>query len=328
MRSGFGGFNKLSSISTGKRSLIDSFVTLDAAIKSILEDPRVLIYTTAVPSSIEIDSSGLISKWNPLNFYSSNAYLTQSTNTRKPILDSTYLLGKYPGAYFAGAGQLLTGSNNSLPDSTPQVFKKTRRHFTYFTWVQDPVSVALSYLFRATRNVGTSYWVESARVAWNGSNINFAYINYFTSNSSNPNARTMTVNFSSSSARDIFGNLNSNTFRMLEEVYNPNDRSVTSSLYNSNKTLIDPGASNSPVNIVSSNKFSMIFTSGSATTTATNWDTQFPSGSFQTVLPQLGHFSGDAKEYHHTFIQSHTDSPISADTVQNLKNLLDKVYGV
>mgnify|MGYP003337837233 CR=1 FL=1 len=96
MRSGFGGFNKLSSVSTGKKSGVDSFGSLTSAILSVLGNTNTQIFTTAVASSVTVVTSGstnVVSRWDPLYAPTTNLHLTQSTLSNMPTYDSVKQLG-------------------------------------------------------------------------------------------------------------------------------------------------------------------------------------------------------------------------------------------
>lgn len=318
MKSGFGSFQNLSSISSGKKTAVDSYSTLDIAIKTILGDINAAIFTTAIPSSIIVDNNGLVSQWNPLNYTSSNLFFSQSINTSKPILSSVDGLGKYSGIYCVSDDNLRTVDAINL-------FKKVTTVITYHKWVSFQTTPTVGYLFRL---FNTSYGASSQfpGVFYNKSSglSQTRYTNTFGGTTKNA---FLAFNDTSGNIKGttIFGS-NTNTFRVFEQIYNSNNRSVTSSYYDQNKDVINLTADSSGL-IDSSNKYSFTFTSASVTASAVNWDAQFPSNSFMPYTASIGSNTGDQKISYHVYIQCCTDSPIGVDAIKNLKNLLDKVYG-
>lgn len=324
MKSGFGGFQKLSA-NAGKRTAIDSFGTLSTAVKSVLGDSSAAVFSTAVPSSILVDNSGLVYQWNSQEV-STNAYFTQSSNTVKPALTNVHTLGKYQGIYCAGSGQRMTiptlaGGGPILPQN---VSKPVMNFFIYYKYAQFPTTANVTFLFTAyntTSPLNTSNYPGSG---YDNASVNL-FLRYAAAYPTG-SLKTASILFNTSSATAMFGN-NVNTFRMIEEIYDASNRTVTSSFYDANKNLINITPSGGALT-ASSNSSSFTFSATSIGVANSNWDQQFPSSSFAPIASaQIGSSTGDVKISYHTFIRSSRDTAISAATVQNLKNLLDKVYG-
>lgn len=321
MKSGFGGFNKLSSAITGKRITVDSYGLLDRAIKTIIGDEQAIIFTTAVPRSISVDNNGLLHQWKPLN-YPVDIIFSQSVNTNKPILSSVYPLGKYPSVYFSGVGQRLLTTINFK--NFEQVFTPVTNYFLYNNYVAYPtVTATTNFLIFGSVTAPLSLAHSPGLIYDNVSNfVQYRHsINYGGVN------KIAALNFDTSSAPALFGS-NANTFRMIEQIYTSNTRTVTSSFYDENKSLINVTPSSSSPLTASSNLSSFTFSSSSVGVTAANWDTQFPLNSNgPPAYAQIGASTGNHKMAFHVLVKCSTNSAISTNAVQDLKNLLDKVYG-
>jgi hypothetical protein len=119
-RSGFGskGFSKSSVETTGKKIYALSFGSPASAFRALIPySPYNLIYTTLDPSSILV-SGGLVHKWNDTNQY---AYLTQSSDSAKPAVDTTNILGR---GYVGIRGQTddsLTTDTKSASDTNTAI---------------------------------------------------------------------------------------------------------------------------------------------------------------------------------------------------------------
>lgn len=328
MKSGFGGFNSLSSTSDGKRTTIDSYGgAIDRAIKTILDDEDAIIYTTAVPSTIYLDNIG-VHRWDPLKCSQPNLFLTQSTNTSKPSLSTTYNLGKYPSIYAAGLTQWMRTPSNTFSN----IYTAKRNTFAYYGWVAYPsVTGTETHVVRCFFLSGTVVWGASAFTSYTSDQTRFGYSpNIYVTGTLN---RFIRVNYTASNAPVVFGQTGSNVFRLTEEIYDSTNRVVTASYYDGNKNLITPSnpAVGPAVNqwLASFNNFSFTFSQVSVSASVTGWDNLFPNNSFPPYTLSIGTPSNvDGKVVYHTVIQSLVNKVYSSTAVQNLKNLLDKVYGV
>lgn len=324
MKSGFGGFQNLSSTSAGKKTIADSFGTLDAAIRSILGDPNAIIYTTAVPSTIFTDNIG-VHRWSALN-YNSDLFLSQSTNTSKMALSDTYKLGKYSSVYCAG------GTQNMRYFNTPEIYTKKRNTFVYFGWVEFPTTVVEAFVFRNFNAIAPLGWGTSGYTSYISDEVRLGYtINIAVTGTLNRFIRTTYT--ASINAPIVLGQIGSNVFRLTEEIYDSTNRTFTSSYYDQNKSLITPtnlaGANANAQWLASSNNFSIVVSQTSVSASTAGWDKNFPNSSFPPLTGGIGTATANTgKLAYHTIIQSLSNTIYDSNTVKNLKNLLDKVYGV
>ena len=328
MKSGFGGFNSLSSTSDGKRTTIDSYGgAIDRAIKTILGDEDAIIYTTAVPSTIYLDNIG-VHRWDPLNCSQPNLFLTQSTNTSKPSLSTTYSLGKYPSIYTAGLTQWMRTPVNTYSS----IYTAKRNTFAYYGWTAYPVITSSeTTVIRCFYITGSVSWGPTAFTSYTNNQTRFGYTpNIYVTGTLN---RFIRLNYTASNAPVIFGQTGSNDFRLTEEIYDSTNRVVTASYYDENKNLIKPtDPALGPAGnqwLASFNDYSFTFSQVSVSASVTGWDNLFPNKSFAPHTLGIGVPSNvDGKVVYHTVIQSLVNNLYSPTAVQNLKNLLDKVYGV
>jgi hypothetical protein len=332
-RSGFGGFQKLSPAS-GKSTAVDSFGTLESALKSALGNIDVQIFTTAVPSSITTIISGsttIVSRWDPIAAPIANCHLSQSTLSAMPAYDFNKPLGKYYGVRAASDDQLVaaTASINS-PDHTYIVYGV----YTSYAPVDD------DYI--------ASNWVEPA--APSSTIYGAVRLGTFNAFSSNTRAnyqsrlRTVALNLGFrayvASGGDQAHNIlpRSNFYRVIETRLLPN-RTGSMGVYDadmntinvSNLTSVFPAAN---ATLLTSNKTYVTFSPSSySASLAANrfsdadWDNSF-SGStgytFRTTTLRFFSNCTDASIFTVIFIPA----VITADQSRNVKNILDQAYGV
>ena len=323
MRSGFGGFNKLSP-SVGKSIAIDSYGNLETALQSILGNTSIQVFTTAVPSSITTIISGsttVVSRWNSIVNPTANCHLTQSNLASMPTFDSSKQLGKYNG--------VRSVVDDSLAQSATTVNSATHTYIIY--------GVHTSYAVSGEDYI-SSYWVEPAAPA----QVIYGTpkINSYNAAGGNANislaTKTVALNlgfraytgFAGSAATTILPK--TNYYRVFESRILPN-RTGSMGIYDSNMNTINianmsvvfPTAN---ATLLTSNKSYVTFSpssySGSLFPTA-DWDASFANDTFRATRIGFLRSCVDASMFTAIFIPA----VITANQSATIKTLLDKVYG-
>lgn len=306
LRSGFNGINKKSSVSIGKKIFADWFSTISTAFNSALNTQDALIFTTAVPKTITLDADGLVSKWEPLNYPTASFYLTQSVNTKKPTLSTTYAQGKYNSVLLALDDTL---ESNGFLDVNSTI----RNTFLYSKNLA--LGTANHFLFTqqlsGTADTDRTY---PGLTIYNGANISFSYTYYDTSFKNIAGFFFVSNTFTN----------NNSLIRSIEEIMDPTNRTITASIYSQAKGLL--GNTFSTQGLVSNTNSSMIFNSASATASQASWDARFPQTGFGKSKIIFGPTNGTGQTTYHTIIQTKGVNYTAADSLK-LRNLLTKIYG-
>lgn len=306
MKSGFGGFNKLSPAS-GKSTAVDSFGTLQNAITSIVGDNTTTqIFTTLVPSTISVESNLAVGRWDPLYSTYSNTHLTQSVQASKPALDASFSLGKYAGV--RGVAQRLQQANNA---------GSTAIYRTFILYYRLAAVGTQNDMFQHTYIQGAIPQFSPSVSPYNTSNTNF-FVSY---NVSAGNKSANTYWFGNTSV--MFGATTTNAFRVLEMYIDTTNRTGSFAWYDSNKALIGANPAIFP-GTQTINKSSFTFTSASIATPNSQWDTIFPGGSQPAKITLMGAGAGNDTTYHAVIC---VDKQLTAAQIQSIKTLLDKAYG-
>ena len=327
MKSGFGGFNKLSP-SVGKSIAIDSYGNLETALQSILGNTNIQVFTTAVPSSITTIISGsttVVSRWDSITNPTANCHLTQSTLASMPTFDSSKQLGKYNG--------VRSVVDDSLAQSATTVNSATHTYIIY--------GVHTSYAVSGEEYI-SSYWVEPLSPSSVG--YGTPKINSYNAAAGNANialqTRTVALNagyraysgFAGSAATTILPK--TNYYRVFESRMLSN-RTGSMGIYDSNMNTINIAnmiivfpAGNAT--LLTSNKSYVTFSpsSYSASLAANSfsnadWDSSFAGDTFRAT--RLGFLQScvDASLFTAIFIPA----VITANQSATIKTYLDKVYG-
>ncbi len=300
-RIGFNGFKSKSAKSIGKKNIADKYSTLDAAIKSILGNNNVQIFTTLIAQTIVMDASNNVSRWNPLNYSNVNCYLTKSGNT--PTYDTQYKLGKY-GAVRSVTNQGLV--QNASEDSAS--FNKT-----FICYMRQNLRGPTN----TTETLFSHFWNASpicATSRFNTNNgTNFTYYNYATSS-----AAVIKIAQANTFASVLLP-VSSSVFRVFESNVLPN-RTGSQSVYDSNKSLI--AATTGYTGTSTSNNSSYTFTPTSMGLTTAEWDTHYTNG-FPASKINLLTNANDSMFY--TLI--YVPASLTSVQIQETKLLLDKLYG-
>lgn len=327
MRSGFGGFNKLSP-SVGKSIAIDSYGNLETALQSILGNTNIQVFTTAVPSSITTIISGsttVVSRWDSITNPTANCHLTQSTLASMPTFDSSKQLGKYNG--------VRSVVDDSLAQSATTVNSATHTYIIY--------GVHTSYAVSGEDYI-SSYWIEPAAP----SQVIYGTPKISSYNAAAGNAnialatKTVALNlgyraysgFAGSAATTILPK--TNYYRVFESRILPN-RTGSMGIYDSNMNTINitnmgivfPAGS---ATLLTSNKSYVTFSPSSYSAslavnlfTNADWDSSFAGDTFRATRIGFLRSCVDASLFTAIFIPA----VITANQSATIKTLLDKVYG-
>jgi hypothetical protein len=323
MRSGFGGFNKLSSVSTGKKNFIDGYSTLTNAILSVLGNTNAQIFTTASPSTITVITSGstdVVSRWDPTYAPSSSLHLTQSTLSNMPTYDSVKKLGNTFGVRGIVDDTLI---QNSYGPST------TTAHTFLIYAVYTSYSVGGDdFLAPNWNQVGAASQIYGIPRA---GTFNASAGNAITSVT--VNAVTTGLGFrraiaTAGSAATVHYPT-SNFFRSVEATINT-ARTGSMSLYDQNGDLFNTNAFSLAGGLASVNKTSCTFTqtsissSGGGGFSTADWDAMFPGDAYKAMKIQILRSSLDASVFSVIFVPA----ILTANQVKQVKQLLDQAHGV
>lgn len=321
-KSGFGnkGSVRSSVEKIGKRTYAQSFGSPDSALKSLIPySPYNLIFSTLNFSSVKTQISGattLVHKWIDINNY---ANLTQSSDSSKPTIDTTNILG---GRYFGVRGQtddLMTTdtkNNSDLTQNMTTILFARCNHSSSLvsSLIFSPYSQAgYTYLSQYT-NYGLSWW-------WNAQSSPNNTMNY----TEYAPARTGIIGINnpgygtSGQPTDMF--LKSG-FLVQEGTYDSGSRQMTTSLRKGDGTLYRTAT----INYTSS------FYSGSGWTQA-QWDGAFVSGNMTPKYLQLfaaangavgvGYYTADTTIY--TFLK--INSILTTAQINSITSYIKSAYG-
>ena len=306
MKSGFGGFNKLSPAS-GKSTAVDSFGTLQNAITSIVGDNTTTqIFTTLVPSTISVESNLAVGRWDPLYSTYSNTHLTQSVQASKPALNASFSLGKYAGV--RGVAQRLQQANNA---GSTAVY----RSFLLYYRLAGVGSQNNMFQHIYTQAGLNQFSPSVSPYNTTNSNFNFLFNVGFGNKSCNA--------YWGGNTSVMFGATTDNTFRGIELYIDTTNRTASFNWHDSNKNLIGASPSVFP-GTQTVNKSSFTFTSASIVTPNSQWDAIFPGGSQPAKITLMGNGAGNDTTYHTVIC---VDKQLTAAQIQTIKTLLDKAYG-
>lgn len=306
MKSGFGGFNKLSP-TTGKSTAVDSFGTLQNAILSIVGDNTTTqIFTTLMPSTLSVESDNAVGRWDPLYSKYLNTHLTQSVQASKPALDASYSLGKFPGV--RGVVQRLQQANNAGSTAVYRTFILYYRLAAVSTQ-----NVMFSHIYT---QVGINQFNPGVS-PYNTINSNFNFLFNVGFGNKGCNA------YWGGNSSVMYGATTANTFRAIELYIDTTNRTGSFGWYDSNKALIgaNPGSYPGTQTI---NKSSFTFTSASIAAPDSQWDAIYPGGSQPAKLTLMGNGAGNDTTYHTVIC---VDKQLTAAQIQTIKTILDKAYG-